>query len=135
MRSEGIEPPPGRLCRQEPADRAGPTSCGRAVRMVAGVSCFVPRPCSRSPPDRSAPQLTYAAPDPQQRSITFMSTPHKPAQNRHRTKRSTQSRRPARATTPPAPVKSDLEVALDAAAEAAAADATSEATFASIGLP
>src|SRR3954452_15228508 len=144
MRSEGIEPPPGRLCRQEPADRAGPTSCGRAVRMVAGVSCFVPRPCSRSRPDRSAPQLTYAAPDPQQRSTTFMSPAPSSSRSSNyrsggtqsrRAKPSTQSRRPARSTTPPAPVKSDLEVALDAAAEVAAADAPSEATFASIGLP
>src|SRR4051794_15298512 len=143
MRSEGIEPPPGRLCRQEPADRAGPTSCGRAVRMVAGVSCFVPRPASRSRPDRSAPQLTYAAPDPQQRSTTFMSPAPSSSRSSNyrsggtqsrRAKPSTQSRRPARSTTPP-PVKSDLEVALDAAAEAAAADPQTDATFASIGLP
>jgi superfamily II DNA/RNA helicase len=52
-----------------------------------------------------------------------------------RRKPSTQSRRPARSTTPPAPVKSDLEVALDAAAELASADGAAEATFASIGLP
>jgi superfamily II DNA/RNA helicase len=46
---------------------------------------------------------------------------------------SSSSRRPARAA---APVKSDLELALDAAAEAAAADsADSTATFASLGLP
>ncbi|MCW2572178.1 MAG: box helicase domain protein [Frankiales bacterium] len=53
-----------------------------------------------------------------------------------RGKPSTQSRRPSRAATPPpAPVKSDLEVALDAAAELAAADPQTDATFASIGLP
>ncbi len=46
-----------------------------------------------------------------------------------------QSRRPSRPSAPPAPVKSDLEIALDAAAELAAEDAASEATFASIGLP
>jgi superfamily II DNA/RNA helicase len=46
-----------------------------------------------------------------------------------------QSRRPARTSTPPAPVKSDLEIALDAAAELAAIDAQTDATFASIGLP
>jgi superfamily II DNA/RNA helicase len=61
------------------------------------------------------------------------------APNRHRRKPATQSRRPARTSTPPPPVKSDLEIALDAAAELAAADAAdpsaSDATFASIGLP
>jgi superfamily II DNA/RNA helicase len=52
-----------------------------------------------------------------------------------RSKPSTQSRRPARSVTPPAPVKSDLEIALDAAAELAAADPQADATFASIGVP
>src|SRR5690349_12904318 len=52
-----------------------------------------------------------------------------------RSKPSTQSRKSPRSTTPPAPVKSDLEVALDAAAEIAAADSAPDATFASIGLP
>jgi superfamily II DNA/RNA helicase len=50
--------------------------------------------------------------------------------------RSGQSRRPARSSSAPSPVRSDLELALDAAAEAAAADTTdSAATFASLGLP
>ena len=55
------------------------------------------------------------------------------AQSR-RSKPSTQSRKSPRSTPPP-PVKSDLEVALDAAAELAAADPQTDATFASIGLP
>ena len=49
--------------------------------------------------------------------------------------RSGQSRRPARTSTPPPPVKSDLEVALDAAADEAAASPITDATFASLGLP
>src|SRR4051794_21555096 len=52
-----------------------------------------------------------------------------------RGKPSTQSRKQSRPSAPPAPVKSDLEVALDAAAEVAAADPQLDATFASIGLP
>ena len=44
-------------------------------------------------------------------------------------------RGPARRTSAPAPVRSDLELALDAAAERAAAEPTGDATFASLGLP
>jgi superfamily II DNA/RNA helicase len=46
-------------------------------------------------------------------------------------------RGPSRRTgsAPSAPVRSDLELALDAAAEAAAAEPASDATFASLGLP
>jgi len=47
-----------------------------------------------------------------------------------------QSRRPARTNAaPPAPPKSDLELALDAAADEAAARPITDATFASLGLP
>ncbi|MCU1673407.1 MAG: rhlE [Frankiales bacterium] len=47
-----------------------------------------------------------------------------------------QGRRPARVSSPPpAPVKSDLELALDAAADLAAASPITDATFASLGLP
>jgi hypothetical protein len=47
-----------------------------------------------------------------------------------------QSRRPSGSSSRPAPVRSDLELALDAAAESAAAETPdSTATFASLGLP
>ncbi|MDT7545514.1 MAG: hypothetical protein QOE99_1624 [Actinomycetota bacterium] len=62
-------------------------------------------------------------------------TPSRGGSSPRRNGGGTQSRRPARTSTPPAPVKSDLEVALDAAAELAAADPQSDATFHSIGLP
>jgi superfamily II DNA/RNA helicase len=62
-------------------------------------------------------------------------TPSRGGSSPRRNGGGTQSRRPARTSTPPAPVKSDLEVALDAAAELAAADPQTDATFHSIGLP
>src|SRR3954462_3359828 len=141
-RLRGIRPYDGRLNPASPADRAGPTSCGRAVRTVAGVSCFVPRSPADAPGPR--PNSRNAAPDPQQRSTTAMSPA--PSSSRtsssrsggsqsRRSKPSTQSRKQSRPSAPPAPVKSDLEVALDAAAELAAADPQTDATFASIGLP
>ncbi|MDT7549849.1 MAG: hypothetical protein QOE84_2243 [Actinomycetota bacterium] len=62
-------------------------------------------------------------------------TPSRGGSSPRRNGGGTQSRRPARTSTPPAPVKSDLEIALDAAAELAAADPQPDATFHSIGLP
>ena len=59
--------------------------------------------------------------------------PQRGGPSRGGSQRSAQSRRPK--SPPPAPPKSDLELALDAAADLAATQPIEDATFASIGLP